>query len=64
MKEEGRQRGRGGTRDQSANGKIRNVIFWAKPRWAEGKRASGRQGGGSEGRVGEPAWGGGVEVLC
>lgn len=28
MKEEGRQRGRGGTRDHRTNWKIRNVIIW------------------------------------
>lgn len=28
MKEEGMQRGRGGTTDHHTNGKIRNVIFW------------------------------------
>lgn len=49
MKEEGRQRGRGGTRDQHANGKIRNVIFW---RGRGGPRGRGRvvdKGRGGEG---------------
>lgn len=41
MKEEVQRRGRGGTRDQHANGKIRNVIFWRG--WG-GLRGSGRAG--------------------
>lgn len=28
IKDESRQSGRGGTRDQNTNGKIRHVIFW------------------------------------
>lgn len=39
MKKEGRQSGRGGTRDQPANGKIdKKCHILAKLRWAEGGR--------------------------